>query len=338
MNNSPSIQSTAGAGVFLRLQHRTINWSTIGIALAVLLLSILLTIWTDNFLTVSNLLNVARQSSILGLMTIGLTLVLVSGQIDLSMGAMYSLGGVVTALYVLDYGNVYLGILVGLGAGVLFAIINGVLSAYFDLPAFIVTLGTSQVIFGTTLLLTGGANQGLFGSQATGIAFLSYLGQGRILDVPMQFIILCLIAVLAWLLLSKSTYGLRAYASGGSASAARLTGVNVPKIQLTAFIISGTLAAFAGVIALGFISSVSPVAGRGMEFDAFAAAVLGGASLYGGRGTIPGALLGALFLGILRNGLVLMNVTAFWQTVIIGLVTIAAVSVNRFVLLRSTSK
>lgn len=319
------------------LRKRTTALPSMGIAAAIVLLGIVFSLTTDSFLRTDNLLEVARQSSLLGLMSIGVTFVLISGEIDLSVGSVYALAGVIAAIVTASTGSAFIGVLAGVGVGVAAGGVNALLAAYLGLPSFIVTLGTLQIMRGLALSITNGIPKSLFDSHASGISTLFFVGRGDVLGIPFQFVVLIGIAAIATVVLRLSTFGLRIYAAGGSKEAAALAGAKVARLQLSTYLISGTLAALAGVIALGFLGSGSPLAAQGIEFDVFAAAVLGGASLFGGLGTAQGAVLGALFLGVLRNGLLLLNVSSFTQTMIIGAITIAAVGLNRLALGRTSA-
>jgi ribose transport system permease protein len=323
-----------GGGLW-RLRQGTSTLPSAGIAGAILLLGLVFALSTDTFLRPDNLLEVARRSSLLGLMTIGVTFVLISGEIDLSVGSVYALAGVVAAIVINATDSAAVGVLAGLGVGVAAGGFNALFAAYFGLPSFIVTLGTLQIMRGLSLSITDGIPESLVDSHAAGLDTLFFVGREEVLGIPFQFIVLIGIAVTATIILRLSTFGLRIYAAGGSKEAAALAGAKVARLQLSTFLISGTLAALAGVIAVGFLGSGSPLAAQGIEFDVFAAAVLGGASLFGGLGTAYGAVLGALFLGVLRNGLLLLNVSSFTQTMIIGAITIAAVGLNRLAMGRT---
>jgi ribose/xylose/arabinose/galactoside ABC-type transport system permease subunit len=216
-------------------------------------------------------------------------------------------------------------------------LLNGTLAAVLKIPSFIVTLGTLQIINGTSLLITNAQNQSVFDLDVPGLDVLAYIGQGAPLGIPMQLILLGAVAAIIGLMLRKSVFGLRLFAVGGNGRAADLAGVPVRRVRILAFVISGLLASAAGIIGLGFISSVSPVGSQGQEFQVFAAAVIGGASLYGGYGGAVGAVLGAFVIGILNNGLVLLAVSPFWQIVTTGVVAISAVGLNR-VLQRRTDE
>jgi ribose transport system permease protein len=297
----------------------------------VLVLGAALAIATPSgFLTVSNLLDVGRQSSLLGLMTVGVTLVLICGQIDLSIAATYTLSGLVCAMLIGHGYNVGLAVLCALLVGAGAGFVNAILTATLKIPSFIVTLGTLQIMNGTSLLITGAEDQAIFGVHASGLDAFTYAGQGSPAGIPMQLIILLAVAAIVAVVLRRSVFGMRLYATGGNPRAADLAGIPVRRVQTWAFVSSGVLASVAGMLALGFISSVSPIGGQGLEFEVFAAAVIGGASLFGGYGTAIGAVLGAFLISLLKNGLVLLAVSPFWQIVTIGIVTIAAVGLNRF--------
>ena len=321
-------------GNVVGLWRRAVASRTFGILTALIALMVLISLVSSTFTNIGNLMDITRQMTLLGLLTIGLTLVLISGQVDLSMGSVFGLSGVVAALILVSGGGLILAFGAALLVGVVAGLVNGILSAYLGLPSFIVTLGTLQVMAGIALLLTDGAPIGLFRVEVPGLEVFYYASQARVFGVPLQFLYLIGIAIIFGIIINRTTFGLRAYASGGSGRAARLSGVKVAQVQTTAFVVSGVLSAIAGLLGLGFIQSVHANAGQDMVFPVFAAAVLGGASLFGGEGRISGALVGAALLSVLNNGLIHLDVSAFTQILINGLVVIIAVGVNRFVAIR----
>jgi ribose transport system permease protein len=306
-----------------------------GIFLALLIICTLLTLTTANFLTVQNLLNVGRQVSLLGIMAVGMTFVLISREVDLSIGSIYAAGGLSTGLLIVHGWLLIPALGAGLIVGSAIGCLNGLLSTYGKLPSFIATLGMLSVVRGAALLVTNGepvtVNTAKGGREDV-INQFYFLGQGHLFDrIPMLLIFFILIALSAWSLLSKTTFGFRVYAVGGSEKAARLSGIHVSQTKILTFTLMGLLSALAGILSLAFLpSGQAGRTGVGLELDVIAAAIVGGASLSGGEGTILGTILGVLIIGVLRNGLILLGISPFWQTTIIGLVIIFAVGLDKW--------
>lgn len=317
------------------MRSRLLGARETGVFLAFLVMCAFLALTTDSFLTVANLLNVGRQVSLLGIMAVGMTFVLISGEIDLSIGSTYALAGLGAGMAIVAGYGVAPAIALGLSLGVLVGLINGLLSTYGRLPSLIATLGMMSVIRGVALLMTNGepvtVNTRNGADPGVLETFLA-LGQGRIGDlVPMQLVFFILAAVLGWVLLSRTSFGFRIFAVGGSPKAARVSGINVDAVKIWAFVVMGVLAAAAGILSMAFLpSGQAGRTGIGLELDVIAAVVVGGASLAGGSGSILGTVLGVLIIGVLRNGLVLSGVSPFTQEVMIGLVIIVAVAIDRW--------
>jgi ribose transport system permease protein len=238
-------------------------------------------------------------------------------------------------MLLLDGWGLALSLVAGLLAGALAGFANGVLSTYGRLPSFITTLGMMSVVRGAALLITDGQpvaiNEQSGLPRATLDAFF-FLGQGRLFDrIPMQLVFFVVIALLGWLLLSRTVFGFRVYAVGGNEKAARVSGMRVFNIKIWAFTLMGVLAGLAGVLGLSFLpSSQAGRTGIGYELDVIAAVIIGGTSLSGGEGTILGTVLGVLIIGVLRNGLVLLGISPFWQETAIGLVILVAVGIDKW--------
>lgn len=306
-----------------------------GILLALLAICTVLILTTSSFLTVQNLLNVGRQVSLLGIMAVGMTFVLISREVDLSIGSIYAIAGLSTGMLIVRGWYLIPALGAGLLIGSLIGCINGLLSTYGRLPSFIATLGMLSVVRGAALLLTNGEPVTVNSSKGAreDVANQFYfLGQGHLFNrIPMLLIFFILIALAGWFLLSKTTFGFRVYAVGGSEKAARLSGIQVSQTKILTFTVMGLLSALAGILSLAFLpSGQAGRTGVGLELDVIAAAIVGGASLSGGEGTILGTILGVLIIGILRNGLVLLGISPFWQTTIIGLVIIFAVGIDKW--------
>lgn len=306
-----------------------------GVLVALIIMVVSLSFATPAFLSVTNLLNIGRQVSLLGIMAIGMTFVLIAKEIDLSVGAIYALGGLISGMLIVNGWSLLPALLVGLLIGALVGLINGWFSTYGALPSFITTLGTMSIARGAALLITDGkpvtVNEAAGGDPSV-LSQFYYMGQGRVFDlIPMQLIFFIIVAIAGWFLLSKTTFGFKVYAVGGSEKASRVSGIKVANIKIWAFVIMGFLSGLAGILSLAFLpSGQAGRTGVGLELDVIAAAVVGGASLSGGEGTIQGTILGVLIIGVLRNGLVLLGISAFWQEVMIGAVIILAVGIDKW--------
>lgn len=307
-----------------------------GVFAALVLLFILGTVLSPNFAQSGNLLSVGQQISQIGIMAIGATFVIVNGEIDLSVGSIYALAAVSTGMAIVAGLSWPIAALVGLGAGALAGLLNGLAVVLLGVPSFIVTLGSLSVFRGMTLLISDGAPISLSSKQA-GVAEFSLLGQGRLFGVvPMQLIIFAAVAAIGIILLSRSRLGFNSYAVGGNHEAARLVGINVKSVKLVAFVLSGITAAIAGVLGLSFLSYVQGVTGTGLELTVISAVIIGGAALFGGSGTMWGTVIGVAFIGLLQNILNINGISSFWQTVVTGLVIVTAVAADTWQRKRKT--
>lgn len=327
------VQSSRAQGVPLR--SRLLGARETGVFLALVVMCAFLAVTTESFLTLGNLLNVGRQVSLLRIMAIGMTFVLISGEIDLSIGSTYALSGLGAGILITSGWPLMPALAAGLALGLIVGLVNGLLSTHGRLPSLIATLGMMSVIRGIALLMTNGepvtVNVRNGADPAVLQTFLA-LGQGKLANlVPMQLVFFVLVAVLGWVLLSRTSFGFRIFAVGGSPKAARVSGINVNAVKIWAFVVMGMLAALAGILSMAFLpSGQAGRTGIGLELDVIAAVVVGGASLAGGSGSILGTVLGVLIIGVLRNGLVLSGVSPFTQEVMIGLVIIVAVAIDRW--------
>jgi ribose transport system permease protein len=288
------------------------------------LIALCVTLWvaTPHFLTVSNLLNVLEQTSINAIVAVGMTFVIISGGIDLSVGSVLALSGIALGS-ALQAGEavpvaIALALAVGLGCG----LVNGGLVTFGRLPPFIATLGMMSVARGAALMLAEGRPISGFDDG------FRMLATERVLKMPAPAIIAALIYAVAHFVLAHTVFGRATYAIGGNEEAARLSGVHVRYHKTAIYGVAGLMSAAAAVILTARLNSAQPTAGTMYELDAIAATVIGGTSLLGGEGTIMGALIGALIMGVLRNGLNLLNVSSFFQQVVIGVVIIGAVLVD----------
>jgi ribose transport system permease protein len=288
------------------------------------LIALCVTLWvaTPHFLTVSNLLNVLEQTAINAIVAVGMTFVIISGGIDLSVGSVLALSGIALGS-ALQAGvavpvAIALALAVGLGCG----LVNGGLVTFGRLPPFIATLGMMSVARGAALMLAEGRPISGFDDG------FRMLATERVLQLPAPAIIAAVIYAMAHFVLAHTVFGRATYAIGGNEEAARLSGVHVRYHKTAIYGVAGLMSAAAAVILTARLNSAQPTAGTMYELDAIAATVIGGTSLLGGEGTIMGALIGALIMGVLRNGLNLLNVSSFFQQVVIGVVIIGAVLVD----------
>jgi ribose transport system permease protein len=302
--------------------------------LALSLLVLGLSLATDRFLTVDNTLNVLRQISINVCLSIGMTMIILSGGIDLSVGSMLALSGAVAAGLMkngitLDRFGVQLqftvlgGIIAGLVVGTMLGLCNGIAITRFRLPPFVATLGMLSIARGLTMLWTGG-----FPITSLGDDF-GKLGTGYFLGIPMPVYIAAILVGIFIVVTQRTRFGRYLYAIGGNERAAQLSGINVPKTKLIVYALGGMLAGVAGLLDTARLDSATPNAGTGDELDSIAAVVIGGTSLSGGRGSIWGTVLGCLIIGVLNNGMVFLEVSPFWQQVVKGVVIIVAVAIER---------
>lgn len=302
--------------------------------LVLVLMIAAMSILSDRFLTAANGWNILRQISVNVCLSIGMTMVIVGGGIDLSVGSMLALTGAVTAGLIksplpVEWLGVQLeftlagSIVAGLTVGMLLGWFNGQIITRFRIPPFIATLGMLSIARGLTMLWTRG-----FPITGLGPSFAS-IGTGSYLRIPVLVWISGGLVVLFLVITKKTRFGRYLYAVGGNEQAARLSGLNVDRIKLWVYTLAGGLSAVAGLIATSRLDSAQPNAGTGYELDSIAAVVIGGTSLSGGRGSIWGTVVGCMIIGVLNSGLVLLNVSPFWQQVVKGGVILIAVAIDR---------
>ncbi|MFO1477224.1 MAG: ribose ABC transporter permease [Verrucomicrobiota bacterium] len=308
--------------------------------LALGLMVLALALMSDKFFTVENGFNVLRQICANLCLSVGMTLVILSGGIDLSVGSILALSGAVAAGLlkngvVIQRADVFIevtvpgAILAGLLVGTVLGLFNGLVITRFDLPPFVATLGMLSIARGLTMLWTGG-----FPITRLGDSF-GFMGSGVWLGIPMPVWISAALVALFVFLMKRTRFGRNVYAVGGNEKAARLSGLNVNRIKLLVYTLGGLLSGVAGLLVTARLDSATPNAGLSYELDSIAAVVIGGTSLNGGRGTITGTVLGCLIIGVLNNGLVLLEVSPFWQQVIKGVVILVAVAVDKMGVKRS---
>lgn len=312
-------------------KHQLVKFQSL---IALILLCIGIALMSDKFLTVDNTWNVMRQISVNICISVGMTLIVLTSGIDLSVGAVLALAGAVTA-GLLKFGiempssDLYIGftvlgsIIIGLVVGTLMGLFNGWTITRFKVPPFVATLAMLTIARGLTMLWTKG-----FPISSLGENF-AYLGTGWFLGIPLPVWISGVVVIAAIILTKKTAFGRYIYAIGGNEHASKLSGININKVKLIVYGIGGALAAVGGIMVTSRLDSAQPNAGMGYELDSIAAVVIGGTSLSGGRGTVMGTVLGAIIIGVLNNGLVLLNVSPFWQQVVKGGVILLAVIIDK---------
>jgi ribose/xylose/arabinose/galactoside ABC-type transport system permease subunit len=303
-----------------RLRQRQ---STLSTLIPLVLLWIALTIASPYFLTFDNAVNVLLNAAPLALIAGGMTLTLIAAEIDLSVGSVVALVGSLAALLSVNFGAPWPIVLIGaIGAGAVVGVVNGWFTTRLGMPSFVATLAMLGIARGVALLITQG--KPIYGLPDT----IAWLGQGELWIVPVPIVLAALILAALHFALSRTRFGLNVYAVGGNPEAARLSGVDVPGVKMAVLVLSAVLASVGGLILAARLNAGSGTVGADLLLDAIAAVVIGGTSLLGGVGRITGTVLGVLLIASIRNGLVLLNVSAFWQQVAIGGLILLAVSVD----------
>jgi ribose transport system permease protein len=305
-------------------RHFHVNLQALGIFIAAAAIFAIFGVLNSNFLTLGNLRDVAVSACVNALIGIGLTFVIITGGIDLSVGSIASFVGIVSANMMVNHGVAPVaGLIVGLVLGFLAGAVNGLLITVLKLPPFIATLGTMSVYQGLAYVVTSGTP--VYNVPQPFVLMLNSYISG----VPIVVVVVIVVALLAWLLLRRTVFGQNVIATGGSEETAWLSGVRVSRVKILVYGLSGTLAALAGLVVVARISAAQSEAGAPYLLTAIAAAVIGGANLMGGEGRIAGTLVGALILGALTNGLVLLNVPSFYEQIVTGLVVVIAVAIDQ---------
>ncbi|MEA5622267.1 ABC transporter permease subunit [Nostoc sp. UHCC 0251] len=294
-----------------------------GILPILVIICILFAFLSPNFLTGSNIVNILRQASINIVLATGMTFVILTGGIDLSVGSILAVSAVFALLVSLLPALSWAAVPAALLAGLFLGLLNGALITFLDVPPFIVTLGSLTALRGVAYLLAKGTT--LINQDIN----FAWVGNSYVGPLPWIVIIALLTVIVSWFVLRQTVLGVQIYAVGGNERAARLTGIKVNRVLLFVYGISGLMAGLAGIMSSSRLYSASGLLGQGYELDAIAAVILGGTSFTGGIGTIGGTLLGALIIAILNNGLTLLNLSYFWQLVVKGLVIILAVMIDR---------
>lgn len=300
--------------------------------IALLIMVVILSFTTNSFMVSTNLISVLRQVCVNCFIAFGITCVLISGGIDLSVGSVVAAAGVISV----RMANAGMPVAVSVGVALLFGaalgLFNGYIISHTTLPPFIVTLSTQIIVRGISYLLTGGLP-----AQCTNDAF-NYLGTGMVFGIPIPVILVILVLVILYFIINRTAFGRHIYATGGNREAAEYAGVNTKSVQMRVYMISGIVAALAGVVLAARLYSGQPSVGEGFERDAIAASVLGGTSFNGGIGTMGGTVVGVLIIGVLNNGMNLLKINSYWQYVVKGCVILGAVYIDFMKKRRSLKK
>jgi ribose/xylose/arabinose/galactoside ABC-type transport system permease subunit len=302
---------------------RYLQWQRIAeyvIVVAIILESIVFAVIAPQFFSVPNLINVALSIAITGILAVGMTAVILTGGIDLSVGSVAALAGVVAAMIAANGGaSVFLGALAALGIGLAVGLFNGFTIAQFRVPPFVTTLAMLTICRGLAFIVTGGRSIGNLPAS------FGFLGRERLLGVPVPVLLMFVVFAIGWFVLRRMTLGRYIYAVGGNREAAYLAGVNTKGVTLLVYVLNGLLVGLAGLVLASRLGAGVPNAGLQYELDVIAAVVVGGTSLMGGRGSVIGTFWGAVFIGILNNGLNLAGIDPYMQKIALGLVILLAV-------------
>lgn len=301
---------------------RLLKTKEIGIILILIVLSILIQIKNPIFLTYSNIIDVCRNTSYTLVIAVGMTFVLIAKGLDLSVGSLMALGGLISSLAMSNGLPIPVAVILGMLVGAAFGIINAFCIVKLNIPAMIATLGSMYMARGLVLIITKGSP--VFPLPE---AFGNF-GKGYFLGIPYVVIIAVALSILAHFILSDTTYGRKVYAIGGNAETAKFAGINIAFITASCYVISGVLASLSGILTAARMGSGQPSIGEGTEMTVITAVIIGGTSLNGGAGTILGTVLGALLMNVLSSGMNLVGVSAYWQKFVMGLIIIVAVSAD----------
>jgi ribose transport system permease protein len=299
-------------------KHREMN-----ILAVLIIVSLIISLFSPYFLTINNIMGVSRTISITAIMAVGMTMVIITGGIDLSVGSIMGLSSLMTAILFQHGFPTIAAVTVGILIGVVAGLINGLLITKVNLPPFIATLGTLSIGRGLIYMITKG-----FPITPNIPESYSFIGQGYLGFVPIPVIAMLVLMIVFSIIMSRTRFGRHVYAIGGNETAAKLSGVKTNLTKIMVYVLSGTISAVAGIILFARLSSAEPASGFGAELEVIAAAAIGGASLAGGYGSIIGAIIGAALIGVISNGIVLLNINTYSQQAITGIVILIAVSID----------
>jgi ribose transport system permease protein len=305
---------------------RMLGQQAFWVFIAAVLACLALTALTDTFATPQNLFNVTRNFAFVGIMALGMTVVIISGGIDLSVGSVLCLSAMVLAITMNAGHPLWLGCAAALAASLVVGTINGVLIAYVRIPSFVVTLGMLSVGRGTAMVLSQNKMIFQFGPDEK---LLFWLGGGSTFGIANPVIVLALLAVVTALMLKWTRWGCHVFAIGSNEKAAVLTGIGVRRLKVSVFVFSSLMAGTAGILEAGWLGGVTTNLGQSMELGVIAATVIGGANLMGGAGTVFGSVVGAALIEVIRNSLILLGISTFWQGIFVGSFIVIAVAFDR---------
>ncbi|WDZ64042.1 ABC transporter permease [Paenibacillus polymyxa] len=320
-DSNVAINANTRESVFKRFDWRSY---IVYIAFIVVLIYFSISLYSDGFLSVGNLLNIIRQTAMISIMGAAMTFVISTGEIDLSVGSTAALASLTTALALENEWGLAIAIIIGLGTGLIIGIVNGLLVTKANIPSFLVTLGMMSIVSGLAMWITGTSPVTIIDST-----FNFVFGGGDIGPVPILLIWTLVIAVIAHILLRKTKFGRQTLATGGNENAARFSGINTLKIKLYVFVGTGVMAALAGMLYAGRLHAGRYTLGTGDELSVIAAVILGGTSLFGGVGTVIGTIIGSLMIGTINNGLIIAGLDVSQQTMIRGLIITLAVAFGK---------
>jgi simple sugar transport system permease protein len=323
MTNKPTVGLERSNGKIVAQIRRLGGSNHLGLVVALLALFVFLSSSSPHFLTTGNLTNILLQGSFVGIIAFGMTFVIIAAEIDISVGAAVALSSALMGVFAINIGlPIAITILIVLAMGTLVGAFAGAMRAIFSVPSFIVTLALFSALRGIGLTLTNA-----FPITIPSAAF-QFLGSGRLLGIPFPALVMVVTFLVFWFLSSKTNFGRSVYAVGGNAEAARLSGISVRRVRILVFSITGLLAAVSGILLSARLGTGNANIAQGLEFEVIAAVIIGGTSLYGGKGSMVGTLLGVLFISTLSNGMILMGISPFAQDIVRGVVVLVAVLVS----------
>ncbi len=326
MKSENMIKEKPESKKILKIPKRKFRFEEAGVLVAILILAILISFGSPYFLTADNLLRVGRQMAFIGILSVGMSFVIASGQIDISVARMITFITFVDAFLIRLGVNPWIAFILGMLMGVLCGSLNGGLTLFFNVHPMIITLGTSNLFWGLAVGLSNAKPIVLIEKTST----YFNLGQGKVFGIPAPFLVFIIAAIIGQTILKKTQYGRHVLAVGSNRQAALYAGINEKLIRLSTMILSGVMAGLAAGVVLSFFQAFDPNIGAGMEMSTIGATVIGGADLMGGYASVLGAFLGTLLIGLINNGLVLIGIGAYWNNFVTGAVIIIAVAVSAF--------
>lgn len=301
-----------------------LNFRDYGVLIGFVVLCIAISMATPAFLSKQNVLNLLRQSSIIGIISAGMTLVIISGNFDISVGAVAALSGVIVMRLATTGTNLFLAIIAAIVVCAIIGLVNGIMVAKVNVPSLIATMAMVTIVRGILLMITGG-----YPITQT-IPMLDSLGNGYFLGIPMPVIVFILVVIVSYIVLTQTKFGRHVYSVGGNQDASKLNGINVDSQKIKVFIINAVLAAIAGLVLTGRLGTASPVAGDSYDMDAIASVVIGGTSVSGGSGSVLKTIIGVLLMSVINNSFNLLGIDIFFQYIFKGLIILVAVGFDSY--------